>query len=224
MANKQSNPLDERRSPVDSRPATLGVGALLVVIGVLFLMQNFDLFGDLENLIWLVLFGGSGLAFLYVFATNQQRWWAVIPGFVLLSLGVLVGFGDRLGPWGGALFLGSIGLAFGVIYFVHRDFWWAVIPAGVLVTLAAVAAMGDNLPGAATAGIFFLGLSATFALVYLLPVAEGRQRWAAIPALVLGVIGLLSALSLSGLINYIWAAGLIVGGVYLLRRTKPLER
>ena len=44
---------------------------------------------------------------------------------------MLIGFGDKLGAWGGALFLGSIGLAFWVIYFVRRDFWWAVIPGGV---------------------------------------------------------------------------------------------
>ena len=208
----------------NNRTGALTVGALLVAFGVLFLLQNFGLFGGLESLIWLVLFGGGGLAFLYVFASNQQQWWAVIPGFVLLGLGMLIGFGDRLGAWGGALFLGSIGLAFWVIYFVRRDFWWAVIPGGVLLTLAAVAALGDRLPGLATGGIFFLGLALTFALVYLLPAAEGRQRWAAIPALVLGVMGLLLTLSLGGLINYAWAIGLIVAGVYLLTRSRLFQR
>ncbi len=208
----------------NSRTGALAVGALLVAFGVLFLLQNFGVFGRVENLVWLVLFGAGGLAFLYVFASNQQQWWAVIPGFVLLGLGMLIGFGDRLGPWGGALFLGSIGLAFWVIYFVRRDFWWAVIPGGVLVTLAAVAALGENLPGMAAGGIFFLGLALTFALVYLLPTEEGRQRWAAIPALVLGVIGLLLTLSLGGIINYVWAIGLIVAGVYLLTRSRLFQR
>jgi len=208
----------------NSRTGALAVGALLVAFGVLFLLQNFGLFGGVENLVFLVLFGAGGLAFLYVFATNQQQWWAVIPGFVLLGLGVLIGFGDKLGAWGGALFLGSIGLAFWVIYFVRRDFWWAVIPGGVLVTLAVVAALGENLPGMATGGIFFLGLALTFALVYLLPVAEGRQRWAAIPALVLAIFGLLLTLSLGGIINYVWAIGLIVAGVYLLTRSKLFQR
>jgi len=197
---------------------------LLVAFGVLLLLQNFGLLGSLENLVWLVLFGAGGLAFLYVFASNQQQWWAVIPGFVLLGLSMLIGFGDRLGPWGGALFLGSIGLAFWVIYIVRRDFWWAVIPGGVLVTLALVAALGENLPDMAAGGILFLGLAATFALVYVLPVAERRQRWAAIPAIALGIIGLLLTLSLGGLINYIWAVGLIVAGVYLLSRTKLFQR
>lgn len=208
----------------NSRTGALAVGALLVAFGVLFLLQNFGLFGGVENLVFLILFGAGGLAFLYVFATNQQQWWAVIPGFVLLGLGVLIGFGDKLGAWGGALFLGSIGLAFWVIYFIRRDFWWAVIPGGVLVTLAIVAALGENLPGTATGGIFFLGLALTFALVYLLPVEGSRQRWAAIPALVLGILGLLLILSLGGIINYVWAIGLIVAGVYLLTRGRLFQR
>jgi len=208
----------------NSRTGALAVGALLVAFGVLFLLQNFGLFGRAENLVFLILFGAGGLAFLYVFATNQQQWWAVIPGFVLLGLSVLIGFGDKLGAWGGALFLGSIGLAFWVIYFVRRDFWWAIIPGGVLTTLAVVAALGENLRGMATGGIFFLGLALTFALVYLLPVEEGRQRWAAIPALVLGIFGLLLTLSQGGIINYVWAIGLIAAGVYLLTRSKLFQR
>ena len=208
----------------NSRTGTLALGALLVAFGVLFLLQNFGLFSGVEDLVFLALFGAGGLAFLYLFATNQQQWWAVIPGFVLLGLGVLIAFGDRLGAWGGALFLGSIGLAFWVIFFVRRDFWWAIIPGGVLVTLAAVAALGENLQGMATGGVFFLGLALTFALVYLLTAQEDRQHWAAIPALVLGIMGLLLTLSLGGIINFVWAVGLIAAGVYLLARSKLFQR
>lgn len=208
----------------ENRTGALAMGTLLVVIGVLFLLQNFNLFGSFEDMVWLVLFGGGGLAFLYVFATNQQQWWAVIPGFVLLGLAALIGFGDRLGAWGGALFLGSIGLAFWVVYFMRRDFWWAVIPAGVLTTLAVVAALGDNLPGMASGGIFFLGLAATFGLLYFLPGAAGQTRWAIIPAAVLGLMGLMLMLSMGGLINYLWAIGLILAGGYLLVRAAPFTR
>lgn len=208
----------------DNRTGTLAIGTLLVVIGVLFLLQNFNVFGSIGDFVWMVLFGAGGLAFLYVFATNQQQWWAVIPGFVLLGLAALIGFGDKLGAWGGALFLGSIGLAFWVIYFIRRDFWWALIPGGVLTTLAVVAALGENLPGEMTGSIFFLGLAATFALLYFLPGAAGQTRWAIIPAAVLGVMGLMLMLSMGGLINYLWAIGLILAGVYLLYRAAPFTR
>lgn len=208
----------------DNRIGALAVGALLVALGVLFLLQNFGVFSNIGNLIWLVLFGAGGLVFLYVFAANQEQWWAVIPGFVLLGLAVLVGFGDRLGSWGGALFLGSIGLAFWVIFVVRRDFWWALIPAGVLTTLAFIAALADRVPGEASGGILFLGLAATFTLVHVLTARTEPQRWALIPAAILGLLGVLLIFSLGGLINYIWAVGLIAVGVYLLTRTGIFQR
>lgn len=207
----------------DNRTGSLAVGALLVALGVLFLLQNF-LFTNVTNLVWLVVFGVGGLIFLYVFATNQEHWWAVIPGFTLLGLAALIGFGHRLGNWGGGLFLGSIGLAFWVIFLVRRDYWWSVIPAGVLTTLAFVAALADRLPGMASGGIFFLGLGATFGLVYLLSGMEHRQRWALIPAAILGVFGLLLTLSLGGLVNYVWAVALIGVGIYLLTRVRAAQR
>lgn len=207
-----------------NRTGALAVGALLVAFGVLFLLQNFGLFGSITNMIWLLVFGAAGLTFLFVFASNREQWWAVIPGFVLLGLATLIGFGDRLGEWGGALFLGSIGLAFWVIYAIRREFWWALIPAGTLTTLAVVAALGESADGMATGGIFFLGLAATFGLVYLLSGAEDRQRWALIPAGILAAIGLLLTLSLGGLVNYVWAVALIVTGVILLTRSRLLQR
>lgn len=203
----------------DNRTGAFAIGALLVALGVLFLLQNFGVFANIANLIWLVLFAAGGLVFLYVFATNQQQWWAVIPGFVLLGLAVLIGFGDRLGAWGPALFLGSIGLAFWVIFVVRREYWWALIPAGTLSTLAVVAALADQLPGEAVGGVLFLGLAATFGLVYILTGPASQQRWALIPAAILAVLGVLLTLSLGGLINYIWALALIGVGVYLLSRT-----
>lgn len=207
----------------DNRTSSFAVGALLVALGALFLLQNF-IFANIANFVWLVLFGLGGLVFLYVFAVNQQQWWALIPGFTLLGLAVLIGFGDKLGDTAPGVFLGSIGLAFWVIFFVRREFWWALIPAGVLTTLAFVAAFASRVSGFAAGGIFFLGLAGTFCLVYLLSGAETRQRWALIPAGILGVLGILLTLSLGGLVNYLWALVLVGAGVFLLSRARPIRR
>jgi hypothetical protein len=209
---------------MNTNRSALAVGGGLIVLGLLFLLQNFGLLGGLESLIWVVLFGLGGLIFLYVFASNREQWWAVIPGFTLLGLATLIGFGDRLGAVGGALFLGAIALSFWVIYFVRRDFWWAVIPGGVLATLAAVAGMSEFLPDRAAGGIFFLGLAATFLAVYLLPAPQGRMTWAIIPSGILAVLGLLVMLSLGGIFNYLWAVALIVAGLFLLVRTFRLRQ
>lgn len=194
----------------------LWVGVLLIVVGVVFLLQTFGLFENVETMIMALLFGAGGLIFLGVFAANREHWWAIIPGFTLLGLAVLIGFGDRLQALGGALFLGAIGLSFWVIYAVRRQFWWAVIPGGTLLTLAVVAGLTERVPGTASGGIFFLGLAATFLLVYLLSSPPGQMKWALIPAGVLGVMGVLLILSLGTIINYVWAIALILGGAALL--------
>jgi hypothetical protein len=201
-----------------NNPAFIGVALLLIAVGVLFLLQNFGLMA-LDNLIWLIIFGVGGLIFLFVFAMDREQWWALIPGFTLLGLATLIGFGDRLGALGPALFLGSIGLSFAVIYLIRRgDFWWAIVPGGVLLSLALMLALSPYLDGVALPAILFLGMAVTFALVYLVSLGGERMTWALIPAGILGVMGILMFLSLGGLINYIWALALIVVGAYMLLR------
>ena len=39
----------------NSRAGAVAIGALLVAFGVLFLLQNFGLFGSVQNVIWLCL-------------------------------------------------------------------------------------------------------------------------------------------------------------------------
>jgi len=107
---------------------------------------------------------------------------------------------------------------------MRRDFWWAVIPGGTLVTLAVVAALGEVIPGEAVGGIFFLGLAATFGLVYLLPTPQGRMKWAWVPALVLGIMGLLLIVTLGGWINILWPIALILVGGYVLYRAFVARR
>lgn len=204
----------------ESRSA-IWLGALLVVAGIVFLLQNFGLFGEIEQLVWVVVFGLAGLAFLWVFIRDREQWWAIIPACTLLGLAALIGLGDRLGAWGAALFMAAIGLSFWVIYALRREFWWAIIPGGSLFSLAAMigaAEMGLG-EGEGAVGIFFLGLATTFLLVYLLPTTEGRMKWALIPAGVLAVMGALFTASMGGATAYLWPAALILGGGYLVARS-----
>jgi hypothetical protein len=198
-------------------------GGLLIILGLLFLLQSLNVITGAMTLLWAVLFGLGGLAFLYVFLNNRaQSWWAIIPGFVLCWLAVLLFFDAVLpgvsGTWGGGLFLGAIALSFWIIYVTKREFWWAVIPAGVLSTLAVVALLPDTSGGNLSGGLFFIGLGLTFGLVYLLPTTEGRMKWALIPAGILGVMGLLVIASSASLINYVWPLVLVALGCYILLR------
>ena len=197
-------------------------GSLLILGGVLFLLQNLNIF-EFGDLFWAVLFALAGLFFISVFIQNRANWWALIPAFTLFGVGAQIAI-DRLLPslsetLGGSLVLGGVSLGFLAIYLQDRAHWWAIIPGGVLMTLAVVSALEGALPGEGTGGVFFLGLGITFALVALLPNPGGAMKWAWIPAGILAVMGLLLLASSERLVAYIGPAALILVGGYLVVRT-----
>ena len=195
-------------------------GGLLIAVGILFLLQEFNIVSSAWSMLWAAVFGVAGLVFLYAYTTDRTQWWPIIPGLALLGLGALIILEEffNIGNWGGAIFLGALGLSFIFIYIFHRQNWWAIIPGGVLLTLAFVAGFDDVLSGDAGGGIFFLGLGLTFLILGLLPTEEGRMKWAFIPAAVLLLMGLLLTPPLSDYFMYFWPIGLIGLGLYFILR------
>jgi hypothetical protein len=200
------------------------VGGGLLLMGVIALLQVLGIIptdGSFGALLFGVLFAGVGVAFLSLLANSRQNWWAVIPGVVLISLGVLIllgafapGIADAIG---GAVFLGGISLAFWLVFILTPKNWWAIIPAGVLLTLAAVTLIPEN-AGIETGGIFFLGLAVTFLALALIPVEGKRMSWPLIPGGILFVMGILLLLTQTDLINYIWPIALILVGLFMVIR------
>jgi hypothetical protein len=196
-------------------------GGLLVLAGVLFLVQNLGLF-RIGELFWVVLLALAAVFFLSVFLQNKANWWALIPGLTLLSVGIIVlinwispDHGER---WSGSIILAGIGLSFALIYLVARQNWWAIIPAGVLFTLAVIAGLEEFFPSLGTAGLFFLGLGLTFALVALLPNPQGDMRWAWIPGGILLLVGSIFLVAGGNLLVYVWPVILILaGGLFIVR-------
>jgi hypothetical protein len=160
-----------------------------------------------------------------VLVSDRQQWWAIIPGVVLLDLGLIIALGEAVdrgllrfpGDWIGGIFLLGLGVAFFLVFFMRPDFWWAIIPAGVLSSLALVAGFSSVLPEGG-AYILFFGLAITFALVGMIPVDNKRMQWPWIPAGILFFIGLLVLASAGNLINYLWPVAMIIGGGILLLR------
>jgi hypothetical protein len=197
-------------------------GALLILGGVLFLLQN--LFGfEYGGLFWVLVFGLAGLFFLSVFFSNRANWWTIIPGFTLLGVGLSIGLNALVPSLGevlsGPIVLGSIGISFLVIYLLNRDFWWTIIPCGVLLTLAIVISLEDLLGDMGFVSIFFLGLAATFALVAMVPTPEGKMQWPWIPAIVLALMGVIFGAFSGAFVAYLLPIVLIVGGGLLIYRT-----
>ncbi|MGE5619214.1 MAG: hypothetical protein ACM3US_08145 [Sphingomonadaceae bacterium] len=203
-------------------------GILLVLSGLFLLLQTLGILSIAGSIIWAVLFLAGGLAFLGVFMERPSQWWALIPGLSLLALGALIAL-ESTAPWvartwGGSLFLGGIGLSFWLIFLVNPRNWWAIIPGGALATLAVVAGMPPGVRGPVSGGVFFFGLGATFALVYLLGRPREHMTWALIPAAILALLGAFTMASAVALFGYVWPTLIILAGLYLILRALQTQR
>lgn len=204
-------------------------GALLILAGVVFLLQNFGLIdlGALWGGFWALAFLAGGVAFLFTYLRNNEQWWALIPGFTLMGLGTLIGLGvvndDLAGRFGGPLFLGSIGLGFWAVYLVRREQWWAIIPGGVLWSIAVMLLMQPLMGDENMVGIMFFGMALTFVLVALLGQPRGKMNWAYIPAGVLFLLGIFMSTGWVQWLTIAFPVALILGGVVLLFRSVRRE-
>ena len=216
-------------------------GGTLLLIGVLLLAQQAGLFGPLRLSLMVLLLGFPALMFLLTFALDRRQWWALIPGFALLSL-TAVAF-NRLSPYAvsvvsGAIFLLTIGVAFWLIFIVKRRLWWALLISAVVTVLAVVAIVGySRSPGRVIGAILYallgsihlsfavllFGLPALmFLLVFIL---DRRQWWALIPSCAL--MGLTAVLlnelnqfssSLISVAIFLFSIGLSFWLIYFIKR------
>ena len=86
--------------------------------------------------------GMLGMGFILVYLSGQERWWALIPGGVLLTLAAVsvVDEGNFALDSGGVLFLG-LGLTFFAVALLpggSERRWWAYIPGGILAVMGVV--------------------------------------------------------------------------------------
>ena len=197
-------------------------GIVLIAAGVVFLLQGTGILVDGLAYLWAVLFCAGGAVFLYLFVGDTAQWWAVIPGFTLVSIGLLIGLG-RILPTvadavGGSLVPFAIGASFWVIYFLNREHWWAIIPGGVMLSVALMVGLESVLEGEGMGGVLMLGMALTFLLLSFLATPQRRFRWALIPAAVLAVIGLVMLAVSESAMAFVFPSVVILVGVYLLVR------
>lgn len=193
-------------------------GLFLIILGLLLLLSNLNMFTLNNQLVPGIILIIGGLLFLGVFIFDRERWWSLIPGLLLCGIGarMLIGYFYPSMPtsYDFAIISFALGLAFWIIYINKTKHWWAIIPAGVLWSLALSSINPIRaLPGET---LFFIGLGITFLLLYLLPKPTGKMTWPLIPAAVLVLIGLLAMAGSMDIVNYIWPTLLIIGGGFLL--------
>ncbi len=189
------------------------IGAALVVLGALMLLQRIGFFPGLLEVFWGVVFLAGGAFFIYRFAADPSgQWWAAIPGFALAGLAAEALLPRVLGDWHGLLFLGALGLGFFAVYFSGRQRWWAIIPGGVLITLGIVAVLGQKVGMQDGGPILFMGIGITFLVVAVLT----GMRWAYIPGVVLLVLAALVGTAYANILNYVWPVVLILAGLLMI--------
>jgi hypothetical protein len=193
-------------------------GLVAVAAGLVALLANLGIYQISEPISGL-LTGVVGAAFLGVYVNNRERWWAIIPGVILLAMGgviIVARYGND--DWAGVLTLGGVGLAFVGVLLARPDAWWAVIPAGALLSLATMVFSDEILGMKDPAPVLFFGLALTFGILGLVRVGERRMRWPLVPAGVLCLFGALYVAGRPDLFNLVWPAGLILGGLYYVLR------
>ncbi len=78
------------------------------------------------------------LPFLVVFLGDRNKWWALIPAYVLAVIGVMIALitlkvlGDLMIP---AYIMFAIAAPFFVVYLSNPKEWWALIPASIMVVI-----------------------------------------------------------------------------------------
>jgi hypothetical protein len=118
---------------------------LLAIAGISALALTDMLQGEVIGSLVLVL---VALPFLAVYLLNQDNWWALIPSWVLLAIGLMVFLigqnilNDELIV---TYVMFSIALPFFVVYLTNRKNWWALIPSGVTAVIGLAFFAGTDL-------------------------------------------------------------------------------
>jgi hypothetical protein len=91
-----------------------------------------------DNSIATYVLAAIALPFLVVFLRDREAWWALIPAYVLLAVGVMVGLlgagilNDLLIP---AYVMFAVAIPFIVVYALNPKEWWPLIPGGIMAVI-----------------------------------------------------------------------------------------
>jgi hypothetical protein len=109
---------------------------VLAAVAVLVAMTQVDLLDDL----WIApyVLAAIALPFLIAYVRDRKQWWALIPAYVLLAIGLMVFLTDGefisdelVAPY--VLFV--IAIPFFVVFVRNTQNWWALIPGGILAVI-----------------------------------------------------------------------------------------
>jgi hypothetical protein len=211
---------------MENNKTRLMIAGALILIGLLSLLNNFDLFQLREEYVLSLIFAGTGLVLVQHGRTTPRKWTFYL-GSAFVLVGVIIFIAEsRLLPdeMIGTLWLWLIA---GILYRVYlRDrnkHWWVLLFAGPLFTIGLVVLLeGFRLLRGDTIGVLImLGFAATFGYIYTLRSPERKLDWAKFPAAVFFLIGVFIMLAneLRGAIPFVISGLFILTGGYMIYRT-----
>lgn len=120
----------------------LGLG-VMIVLGAL----NFQP----DELLATIFLGSIGASFWLVYFTDRTRWWAIIPGGVLVSVAAMI-LVESSGAWPVVILFGGMAATFALVALLtlpgEKPRTWAWYPAGVMAVLAVIMGITSGpLPG-----------------------------------------------------------------------------
>lgn len=135
------------------------------------------------------------LPFVVAFVLEpRQRWWALIPAWIMAVLTALMLFVERVpGEAIAALILFSIALPFLVVFLFDRSRRWALIPAFVLAAVGTIPLLTTFVSGEMIGSVVLMFIALPFFVVYFW---SESSWWALLPA------GILSSIALSLLLVF----------------------
>ncbi len=204
-----------------------GVG--LLVVGAFFTFFTFGLLAPyVQELVWgaTVILALAGVGFLTYVALRPQRWWYLIPGFLLVGMASVVYLGAEGMVEGSALVaivFGALALAHLIIFLMDREErWWAWIAAGSFLILTVVLALGARLDAALMGPVLFAGLALVFYLLYLFLPARVQRWWALALATTLAITAAFTftvTVGTESVVARFWPVVVFVAGVAVLAWT-----
>ncbi len=109
---------------------------VLLAIGSMIALTEWGILADAFIATYILV--AIALPFIVVFLRDRSNWWALIPAYVLVAVGIMVALidvgvlGDLMVP---AYVMFAIAIPFLVVYIRNPREWWPLIPGGIMAVI-----------------------------------------------------------------------------------------
>ncbi len=199
------------------------IGYLLIVLGLILIMNTFNLLDWDNDIWWGITFLVIGIAAILTYYRKSRKLVYFITGIISLLIGLskLIHAVDIL-PDGlvGALVLWCISGLFLTVHFTKNEPWWPVLPGGLFFTLGFMKLLDafHFVEGERLWFVFFLGVSLIFWYLFFIKDERNKLSWARYPAIVITVFSffILSVTWENRLSDVLFPISLIALGAYMV--------